>query len=218
MGPYSSSVHQASDGQPLYCSAANAAMWGKRGYGGGFPPPTCDSAVSPCFHGSPAFFLRHFTLQSPPSHPFDPSLHSQQQPLPSDCSTIPKIQLPAAAPSRVPVSLSRVCMAVARTVWFSFHLGCHRSPVSLSALSVSPLTQTMTWCGDQTAASVPLPAEGLPSPPNTPVFSPSSFLLPSIVWFYIFFSLGQVPLSILNWCSACTSVCQKVFHRCFLSG
>ena len=35
MGSYSSSVHQASDGQPLYCSAANAGIWGKRGYGDG---------------------------------------------------------------------------------------------------------------------------------------------------------------------------------------
>ena len=46
--------------------------------------------------------------------------------------------------------LSGVCMAAARTGWFSFHLGCHRSAVSLSALNVSPLTQTiaMTWGSD----------------------------------------------------------------------
>ena len=59
-----------------------------------------------------------------------------------DCSTIPKPQLPATSLSRGPVSLSRVCMAAARTVWFSFHLGCHWSAVSLSALNVSSLTQT----------------------------------------------------------------------------
>ena len=52
-------------------------------------------------------------------------LCSQQQPSPWDCSTIPKLQLPAAAPSRGPVSLSRVCMAVARAVRFSFYLGYH---------------------------------------------------------------------------------------------
>ena len=78
------------------------------------PTPTCDSAVSPCFHGSPAFLHRHFPPQSPPSHPLDLSLHSQQQPSLWGCSTIPKLQLPAAAPSRGPESLSRVCMAVAR--------------------------------------------------------------------------------------------------------
>ena len=34
-------------------------------------------------------------------------------------------------------------MAEARTVWFLFHVGCHWSVVSLSALSVSPLIQTI---------------------------------------------------------------------------
>ena len=114
------------------------------------PPAMRDSAVLPFFHGCLAFLHRHFPQQSPPSHPLDPSLHRQQQPLSWDCSTIPKLQLPATAPSRVPVSLSGVCMAMARTVWFSFHLGCHRSAVSLSALNVSPLTQTITpmWGSD----------------------------------------------------------------------
>ena len=41
-------------------------------------------------------------------------------------------------------------MAGARTVWFSFHLGCHRSAVSLHALNVSPLTWTIApvWGSD----------------------------------------------------------------------
>ena len=63
--------------------------------------------------------------QSPPWHPLDLSLHSQQQSLPWDCSTIPKLQLPATVLFRGHASLSRVCMAAARTVWFSFHLACH---------------------------------------------------------------------------------------------
>ena len=113
------------------------------------PSPTHDSAVLPCFHGCLDFLHRHFPPQSP-SHPLDPSLHSQQQPSPWDCSTIPKLQLSAATPPRGPASLSRVRMAVARTVCFSYHLGCHRSPVSLSALNVSPLTQTIAlmWGSD----------------------------------------------------------------------
>jgi len=41
------------------------------------PPPMHDSAVSPYFHGCPAFLHRHSPPQSPPSHPFDLSLHSQ---------------------------------------------------------------------------------------------------------------------------------------------
>ena len=57
------------------------------------PPPTCDSAVSPCFHGCLAFLHRHFPPQSPPSHPLDLSLCSQQQSSPWDCSTIPKLHL-----------------------------------------------------------------------------------------------------------------------------
>ena len=60
--------------------------------------------------------------QAPPSRPLSPSLHSQQQPSCRDCSTIPPLQLPATAPSRGPASLSRVCMAATRTVWFSDQL------------------------------------------------------------------------------------------------
>ena len=43
------------------------------------PPPVHDSAVSPCFHGCLAFLHRHFPPQSPPLHPLDLSLCSQQQ-------------------------------------------------------------------------------------------------------------------------------------------
>ena len=80
------------------------------------PPHTPDSAVSPCFHDCLAFLHRHFPSQSPPSSPLDPSLHSQQQLSPWDCSTIPELQLPSAKPSRRPVSLFGVCMAAAITV------------------------------------------------------------------------------------------------------
>ena len=80
------------------------------------PPFMCDSAVSPCFHGCLAFLHRHFPPQSAPSHPLDPSLHSQQQPSPWDCSTIAKLQLAASAPSKGRASLSRLCTVVSRTV------------------------------------------------------------------------------------------------------
>ena len=123
-------------GQPLYCSAANAGVRGESMVM--TPPPMRDSAVLPCFCGYLAFLHRHFAPQSPPSHPLNLSLCSQQQPPPWDCSTIPKLQLPAAVPSRSLVSLTGVGMAA---VWFSFHLGCHRAAVSLSALNVSLLTQ-----------------------------------------------------------------------------
>ena len=66
-------------------------------------------------------------------------------------------------------------------------------------------------CGDQITASVPSPTEGRSSPTNTPVFSPSSFILPSFAWFYIFFCSGQVLLSTFSRCSACTSVSESIF-------
>ena len=71
-----------------------------------------------CFHGCLAFLHPHFPPRSPPSHPLDLSLRSQQQPSRWDCSIIPKLQLPAAAPSRGPAPLPGVCTAVARTVIF----------------------------------------------------------------------------------------------------
>ena len=114
--------------------------------------PMYDSAVLPCFHGCPAFLHRHFPPQSFPSHPLNPSLCSQQQPSPWDCSTIPKLQVPAAALSRGPASLSGVYMAAAKTVWFPFHLGCHRSAVSLSAFNVSQTIAPM-WGSDPSFCS-----------------------------------------------------------------
>ena len=49
------------------------------------------------------------------------------------------------------------------------------------------------------------------SPTNTPVFPPSSFLLPSFAWFYVFFFTGQALLSAFSWCSACSSMSEDVF-------
>ena len=80
------------------------------------PPPLQYSAVLPCFHGCLAFLHQNLPPRSLPSHPLSPSLCSQQQPSPWDCSTIPNLQLPAAAPSRRSVFLPRVYMAAARTV------------------------------------------------------------------------------------------------------
>ena len=127
-------------GQPLYCSAAMLAC-GERGAKVMAPSPTCDSAVLPCFHAARLSSTGISQPQSPPSHPLNLSLSSQQEASPWDCSTVPKLQFPDAMPCRGPEPLSGVCMAASRTVWFSFHWGCHRSAVSLSAWNVSPLTQ-----------------------------------------------------------------------------
>ena len=93
-------------GQPLCCSAADAGLCGERLWG--------------CFH--PLRMTQQYRLASMAAQLSSPSishhsllphipsisLHSQQQPSPWDCSTIPKLQPPATVPSRV-------CMAVART-------------------------------------------------------------------------------------------------------
>ena len=119
------------------------------------PPAMRGSAILPFFYGFLSFLHRHFPPQSPPSHLLDPYLHRQQQPLSWDCSTIPKLQFPATVPSKGFASLSRVWKAAAMTVSFSFYLGCHRSAISLSALNVSPLTQTIAlmWGSDSYSSS-----------------------------------------------------------------
>ena len=93
----------------------------------------------------------------------------------------------------------------------SFHLGCHRSAVSLLDLNVSPLTQTIAllWGLDTCFGS---PTHwGQVQSYECSCFAPSSFILLSFAWFYIFFSTGQVVLCTLRWCSACTSVSEGVF-------
>ena len=151
------------------------------------PPPTPDSVVSPCFCGCLAFLHRHFPPQFRSSHPLDPSFWSQQQPSLWDCSTVTKPLLPAAEPSRGPVPL-----------WGRY--GCRKAesqfPFRLPEIS----------------HSVAPPTEGRSSPTDTPVFPPSSFVLLSFSWFYIFFSTGQVLLSALpSWCSAHSSLSEGVF-------
>ena len=68
-------------GQPLHCSPAPCWHVGREAMVM-VPPPTHDSAVLPCFHGCPSFLHRHFQPQSPPSHPLNPSLCSQNSPRP----------------------------------------------------------------------------------------------------------------------------------------
>ena len=117
-------------------------MWGERGYGDGSTRYVWLSSITLLP------WLPNFPLQALPitisslTSPWSISPQSTAA-LPWDGSTIPKFRLPAAVPSRGPASLSWVCRPGARTVWFSFHLSCHKSAVSLSALNVSPLTQTL---------------------------------------------------------------------------
>ena len=173
------------------------------------PSPMRDSAESPCFHGCLDFLHRHFPPQSPPSHPLNSTLCSQQQPLPWDCFTIPKLQLPATAPSREPESLSEVCTALARSDSHSIQAATDQLFHSQPYMFLLRLRQ-LPRCGDLVSVSLPPPAKGRSSP-NASAFSPSSFVLQSFAWFCMFFSSCQLLLSILSWCSACTSVSECVF-------
>ena len=159
--------------------------------------------------GCLVFLHWHFPPRSPPSCPFHPSLHSQQQPSPWNCSAIPKLQLPATAPSRRPVFLSGICMAVARTVWFSFHLGYHRSAVSLLVLNW--LRQSPHWW-DWTPASVS-PSQGRSSPGNSSVFPlvppPYRILHSSIYSFPLVRSFCPLSAGVLP-----ALLCLKVYSWC----
>ena len=181
------------------------------------PPPTRDSAVLPCIYGCLAFLYRHFPPQSPPSHPLYPSLCSQQQPSHWECSTIPKLQLPA--PSRRP--FQETCIPAQHMygcgkdcLWVSFYLGCHGSAVSLSALNVSPLTQTVAplWGSD--------PLLQFPHPPRagpgllTLLFFP---LVPLSYWI-LHGSIYSFPLvrysCLLSAGVLHTLLCLKVYSWC----
>ena len=201
-------------GQPLYCSAADAGdagLWRKRGYG---DDSTCNARLSSIalllwLPGCLAFLHRHFPPRSPPSCPLHTSLHSQQQPSPWDCSTIPKLQLPAATPSKGPADLCRVCMAAARTVCFSFYLGCHRSAASLSALNVSSDSDSCPDVGIRPLLQFPHPPRA--GPVLVTLFSS---LVPlayrDFACFYIFFLLIKysclLPTGVLH-----ALLCLKVY-------
>ena len=152
-------------------------------------PSMHDSAVLPCFHDSLAFLHRHFPPQSPPSHPQSAS-PSQQQPSLWYCSTVPKLHLPAAAPSR------GICVPV----WGMY--GCSKdrlipipfrpSQISCFTLSLKCFSSDADNCpsvGIGLLLQFPHPPKGMSSPTNTPVFSSLSFILLSFAWVYIFFLL-----------------------------
>ena len=177
------------------------------------PPPTADSAVSLCFHGYLAFLHRHFPPQPPSSPPLDPFLHSQQQPSPWDCST-----LPSQTPTPSHCAFQGTLVPVRGIYGYSkdsLILIPFRLPqISCFTLSLKCFSSDSDNCpnvGIRPPVSVPPPTEGRSSPTNTPVFPPGSFILPSFACFCMFFSSGQVLLSALSWCSAYTPVSESIF-------
>ena len=179
--------------QPLCCSSANAGIWGERLWWWFHPLHVTQQyhLASMAARLSSKGILHRYIL----SHPLDPSLHSQKQPSPWDCSTIPKRQLPAAMPSRGSASLSGVCLAAPRTV-------CVLIPFRLLQISCFTLSLKCFSSDSDNCPDVGIrPLLQVPHPPRagpvllTPPFPPSSFILPSFAWVYIFFSAGQALLS-----------------------
>ena len=179
-------------GQTLYCSTADAGMRGDRG--------SCDGSTPLPMTQQYRLALMAARLSSTglSHHNLLPHL------LTIHLNSSPSSGI--APPSPNSGSLSGVCLAATRTVWFLFHLGCHRSAASLSALNVSPLTQTIAPIWESDCCFSSPPTEGWCSPTNTPVFPPGSFVVLSFAWFYTFFFSGHLPLSALSWCSWCSSV------------
>ena len=136
---------------------------------------------------------------------------------PWDCSTIPKLQLPATAPSRGPGSLSGGCLGY---VCLGYSKNClilipFRLPqISCFTLSLKCFSFDSDNCPDVRIGPLPPPTEGRPSPTNTPVFPPvpSSYqvLHGSIYSFPLVRYSCQLSAEICR-CSACTSVSEGVF-------
>ena len=140
-------------GQLLYCSAAYGGLWRERGYGDGSTPYTRLSTIA-LLPWLPGFPPQAFPPRSPPSHPLDPSLRSQQQPLNWDCSTVLKPQLLASAPSRRPAFLPGImygfgedCLILipfrlTQISYFTLSLKCFSSDSdNCPAVGIRPLLQ-----------------------------------------------------------------------------
>ena len=199
--------------QPFYFSAADATG-GEREAMVMASPSTNDSTVSPCFLSCLAYLHRNFPSQYPTSCHLSPSLCSQEQLWPWDRYTVPMLQVSGALrPRRRHLPLSGDNMAAESIVWFSFHIGCHRTAVSLSALNISLLIQTVApmWRLD-TYFSYPT-TKGMSSPNNSPVFHSSSFILLRFASSVYYFPLVSYP------CLLSTGVlkallCRKMYSWC----
>ena len=175
------------------------------------PPPTCDSAVSPCFHGCLAFLHRHFPSQSPPSPPLNRSLqstaapalgslHTPQTPAPRRCTFQGTL-----APFRGMYSCGEDCLILIpfrlpQISCFILSLRCSSSGSDkCPEVEVRPLLQ---FLHQPSAGPVLLTLLFFPLVPlSCKVLSGSVYS----------FSTGQVLLPTLSWCSACTSVSEGVF-------
>ena len=197
-------------GQCLYCPAVHAGLSGERGYGDGSTPYAWLSSITllPWLPSFPpqAFSTSISSLTSPQSispqsteAPTLGLLYNPQTPAPSRC-TFPGTYIP---------------------VWGMY--GC-----SKGCLILIPFRLPQISCFTLSLKCFSFDSDNCPDVGMDPCFSsathwgqvqsyqhscfpPSSFILPSFEWFCIFFSSGLGLLSALSWCSACTSVSERVF-------
>ena len=109
------SVCQKFDGPASPVVQLSMLACGERGFGNGSTPcVTQQYCLASMAAWIPSTGFYHHSIL--PHTPLDLSVCGHQQSSPLDCSIIPKLQLPVTAHSRGPVSLSRLYMAVARTV------------------------------------------------------------------------------------------------------
>ena len=162
---------------PLYCSAANAGVGGGERLWWWFHPL--------CMTQQYLFASMAVRLSSTGS-----SHHSLLTHIPSiPLSTVNSITHLGIAPQSLNYSpqplyhLGYVCMGKDCLILIPFRL----LQISCFSLGLKWFSSDrQSWCGDGTPAAVPPLTEGRSTPINTPSFPPSSFILPSFLWVYIY--------------------------------
>ena len=196
-------------GQPLCCSAADTGMWGQRSYGDGstyyvwlsniillpwlpgFPPQAFPTSLLP------HLLLAHLSTVNTSS-----CLGIAPQTLSSGSQLL--CLLGTCIPVQSTYGHGRDCLILI--------------PLRLPQISWFPLSPKCFSSDSDNCPSVGIgPLLRFPHPPRagsvlvTLLFFPSSFILPSCAWVYMFFSADEVLLSTLSWSSACTSVSEGIF-------
>ena len=200
--------------QPLYCSAADAGLWGERGYGDvstlyvwlsciallpwlpSFPPQAFPITIS--------FFTSSRFISTQSTAPLTLGLlYTPQIPAPSHCTFQGTL---------VPVQAMYGCVKDC-LILIPFRL----PQISCFTLSLKCFSSDSDNCphvGIGSLLQFPNPPRAGPVLLTLVFFSlvPSSYQV--LRGSTIFFSTGQVLLSALSWCPACTSVSEGVFLMC----
>ena len=174
------------------------------------PPPTSDSAVSPCFHGCLAFLHRHsrhsllpyitqICLSTVNRALTLGLLHSLSTPAPSCCSF-----LGTCVPVQIMCGCGKDCL-----ILIPFRL----PQISCLTLSFTCFSSDSDSCPDVGIGPLlhfPLCSKGRSSAMNTSVF-PLVPLSYRVLGGSVVFPSGQALLSALSWYSACTSVSEGIY-------